>query len=78
VSDQPRPRPQSRPSVGILRFDAENQLPFVPVATTPEERFRALPTVTLRRFVSYGTLLPEIQIVALAELARRDTPHPCG
>jgi hypothetical protein len=59
-------------------FHAENQLPFVPVETTPEERFRAIPTVLLRRFIEYGTLLPDIHKVALAERARRDAPHPCG
>jgi hypothetical protein len=78
VSDEPQARSPSRPSVGILEARGPQDPPFVFVETTPEERFRAMPTVTLRRLVSYGTLLLDIHKVALAELARRDTPHPCG
>jgi hypothetical protein len=78
MSDQPQARSPSGLGVGLLEARGPQDPPFVPVETTPEDRFRVMPTVTLRRFVEYGTLLPDIHKVALAELARRDTPHPCG
>jgi hypothetical protein len=50
--------------------------PYTPVETTVEDRFRDTPTETILRFVSYGTLLPEVRTSALAELARRGVQSP--
>ncbi len=57
----------------------DTEYPPLPITPVPmEERFRNIPRPLIEEYLFRNVMTPAARAAALAELARRDTPHPCG
>lgn len=74
----PKPIPARYLRPTVLDWNTAD-FPPVPIAPVPvEERFRQLPRRMIEDYLLMDVMKPDVKAAALAELARRDTPHPCG